>query len=183
SGVYTFSFGRQVWCVLIPYLDLATLVMVALSRAFYLDERGRELASLFSWAIPNEQALDVLAKYAPLVECGAGMGYWTALLCARRVDAIAYDLAPPGVGKKNRYHKRGRKPWTQIHRATAVAAARKHRDRALVLCWPPSDDDAASYAALRAYRGEVVVYIGERDEGATGSVRFHRELALHWTLE
>src|SRR5439155_6479476 len=76
-----------------------------------------------------------------------------------------------------------RKPWTQIHRATAVAAAREHPDRALVLCWPPFDDDAASYAALRAYRGEVVVYIGERDEGATGSVRFHRELALNWTLE
>src|SRR5439155_3416790 len=95
-----------------------------------LNVRLRVRASVVSWAIPNEQALDVLAKYAPLVECGAGMGYWTALLRARRVDAIAYDLAPPSVGKKNRYHKRGRKPWTQIHRATAVAAARKHPDRA-----------------------------------------------------
>jgi len=28
----------------------------------------------------------------------------------------------------------------------------------------------------------VVIHIGERDEGATGSVRFHRELALNWTL-
>jgi len=183
AGLTAVSRWRQLRAGENPYLDLATLVMASPSRAFDLDERRRELASLFSWAIPNEQALDVLAKYAPLVECGAGMGYWTALLRARRVDAIAYDLAPPGVGKKNRYHKRGRKPWTQIHRATAVAAARKHPDRALVLCWPPFDDDAASYAALRAYRGEVVVYIGERDEGATGSVRFHRELALNWTLE
>ncbi len=35
---------------------------------------------------------------------------------------------------------------------------------------------------LRAYRGDVVIYIGEPDEGATGSVRFHRELRLNWTL-
>ena len=28
----------------------------------------------------------------------------------------------------------------------------------------------------------MVIHIGERDEGATGSVRFHRELALNWTL-
>ena len=165
-----------------PYLDLATVLVASPSPLLDLGERRRELASLFSWAIPNEQALDVLAKYAPLVECGAGMGYWTALLRARGVDAIGYDLAPPGAGKKNRYHKRSRKPWTQIRRATAVAAARKHRQRALVLCWPPFDDDAASYAALRAYRGDVVIHIGERDEGATGSVRFHRELRLNWTL-
>ena len=50
-----------------------------------------------------------------------------------------------------------------------------------MLCWPPYEDDAASYEALRAYRGEVVIHIGERD-GASGSVRFHRELALNWTV-
>ena len=51
-----------------------------------------------------------------------------------------------------------------------------------MLCWPPYDDDAASYQVLRAYRGDVVIHIGEPGEGATGSVRFHRELALNWTL-
>src|SRR5262249_49351599 len=37
-----------------------------------LAERRRELASMYSWAIPTEGALAVLAKHAPLVECGAG---------------------------------------------------------------------------------------------------------------
>jgi hypothetical protein len=164
-----------------PYLELVTQLLAAPSAVLDLAERRRELASLFSWAIPNQPALDVLAKYAPLVECGAGMGYWTALLRARGADVIAYDLAPPGAGKRNAYHRPGRKPWTQIQRASAVQAARRHRERALVLCWPPFDDDAASYAALRAYRGDVVIHIGE-SEGATGSVRFHRELRLNWTL-
>jgi hypothetical protein len=145
-----------------------------------LAERRRELASLFSWAIPTEEALDLLGRYAPLVECGAGMGYWSALLRSRGVDALAYDAAPPGA--QNSYHRCARQPWTTVLRASSVDAARRHPDRTLVLCWPPYDDDAASYAALRAYRGEVVIYIGEPGEGATGSVRFHRELGLNWTL-
>ena len=134
-----------------------------------LAERRRELAPLFSWAIPTDAALELLAKYAPLVECGAGMGYWLALLRARGVDAIGYDRSV-------------RRPWTRVQRESSVSAARRHPERSLLLCWPPYDDDAASYQALRAYRGDVVIHIGERDEGPTGSVRFHRELALNWTL-
>jgi len=168
-----------------PYLELALLLSSAppeAQRLLELDERRRELASLFSWAIPTEPALAVLAKYAPLVECGAGTGYWAALLRSRGVDALAYDLAPPGRGTRNEFHRRGRQPWTEVQRASAAAAARRHGERTLVLCWPPYEEDAASYGALRAYRGDVVVHIGERDEGATGSVRFHRELRLNWTL-
>jgi len=168
-----------------PYLHVVEPLLAApaaVARLLDLAERRRELASLFSWAIPTVAALDLLSKYAPLVECGAGMGYWSALLRARGVDAVAYDLAPPGPRARNTYHRRGRRPWIEVRRSSAVAAARRHRDRTLLLCWPPYDDDAASYAALRAYRGEVVIHIGERGEGATGSVRFHRELGLNWTL-
>jgi hypothetical protein len=168
-----------------PYLELAVLLSAApadAQRLLDMERRRRELASLFSWAIPTEPALAMLAKYAPVVECGAGMGYWSALLRARGVDALAYDLAPPGGGAPNAYHRRVRQPWTEVQQASAAAAARRHAGRALVLCWPPYDDDAASYGALRAYRGDVVIHIGERDEGATGSVRFHRELRLNWSL-
>jgi hypothetical protein len=168
-----------------PYLELALLLANApadAQRLLDLEARRRELASLFSWAIPTEPALAILAKHAPLLECGAGMGYWAALLRARGVDALAYDLAPPGA-VRNAWHRRGRQPWTEVQSASAASAARRHRERTLVLCWPPYDDDAASYGALRAYRGDALIHIGERDEGATGSVRFHRELKLNWTLD
>ena len=168
-----------------PYLELMTLLVGAppgLSAALDLAERRRELASLFSWAIPNARALEVLAAHAPLVECGAGMGYWSALLRARGIDVLAYDAAPPGRSSKNGYHRAAREPWTRIQRRSSVVAVRRHRERTLMLCWPPCDVDAASYAVLRAYRGGTLIYIGEPDEGATGSVRFHRELRLNWTL-
>jgi hypothetical protein len=160
-----------------PYLDLVRQLTASPSPLLDLAERRRELASLFSWAIPTDTALDVVSRYAPLVECGAGMGYWLALLRARGVDAIGYDRSRPG--RKNAYHRSARRPWTEIERESSVKAARRHADRALLLCWPPYDDDAASFEVLRAYRGEVVIHIGEI---ASGSVRFHRELALNWTL-
>jgi hypothetical protein len=147
-----------------------------------LEERRCELASLFSWGVPNARALDVLAAHAPLVECGAGMGYWSALLKARGVDVLAYDIAPPADEAQNNYHRSPRSPWMSITREDSVRVARRHGDRTLVLCWPPFDDDRSSYSVLRAYRGDTLIYIGEA-EGATGSLRFHRELALNWSLE
>src|SRR5262245_7904313 len=112
-----------------PYLDLFRRLMAAKpSLLLNLAERRRELAPLFSWAIPTDAALELLAKHAPLVECGAGTGYWLALLRARGVDAIGYDR---GV----------RRPWTAIQRSDSVKAARRHPERTLLLCWPPYDDD------------------------------------------
>ena len=174
-----------------PYLDLVERLgggrgdwrlTPGLAQLLDLAERRRELASLFAWAIPTDDAIDVLARHEPLVECGAGMGYWSALLRARGVDVVACDSAPPGGGARNAYHRRTRRPWTEVRRASSTETARRHADRTLVLCWPPFDDDDASYAVLRAYRGDVAIHIGEPDEGATGSVRFHRELRLNWTL-
>ena len=167
-----------------PYLEIVTSLFAEAQggAAISLDERRRELASLFAWAVPNARALDVLAAQAPLLECGAGMGYWAALLRARGVDVVACDARPPGRGSGNAFHRRARAPWTAVERASSLAAVRRHRGRTLMLCWPPYDDDAASYDVLRAYRGETLVYVGEPDEGATGSVRFRRELALNWTL-
>jgi hypothetical protein len=170
-----------------PYLELFGILAAppapsGLTQVLHLRQRRRELAALFSWAIPTNEALDVLARYAPLVECGAGMGYWTALLQARGVDAIACDAEPPGGAAANEYHGSRRKPWVAVERICSAAAVRRHRPRTLFLCWPPHDDDAASYAVLRAYRGAVMIYVGEPDDGATGSLRFHRELRLNWSV-
>ena len=158
--------------------ELAWFVSGGLGHVLGLPARRRELAALFSWAIPDEGALAVLARHAPLLECGAGTGYWAALLRARGVDVLASDLATPG---SNKYHGK-RRPWTEVQSARAADAVRASSasGRTLFLCWPPFDDEGASYAALRAYRGDVLVYAGGEAGGPTGTVRFHRELELNW---
>jgi len=47
-------------------------------------------------------------------------------------------------------------PWS-VEREDSVLAARRNGDRTLVLCWPPFEDDKASYDVLRAYRGGTLV--------------------------
>ena len=72
------------------------------------DELVRDPLSLaYSHAIPTDEALDTIAEHAPLVELGAGTGYWAALLRLRGCDVAAYDIAPPAPGKYvNKYHHR-----------------------------------------------------------------------------
>jgi hypothetical protein len=178
-----------------PYLQLVQLLAaparphdgplywglpVGLVRLLDLPERRRELVDRFAWAIPTDEALAVLTRHAPLLDAGAGTGYWTALLRSRGADVVACDLAPPGDWRANAYHRTARGTWTDVLQVSAFEAVCAHRGRTLLLGWPPPDDDAASYLPLRAYRGDVVVHIGDRG-AASGSARFHRELAHNWT--
>ena len=36
----------------------------------------KDAVQQYAWAVPTEEALDVLSEHAPLVEVGAGSGYW-----------------------------------------------------------------------------------------------------------
>ena len=52
-------------------------------------------------------------------------------------------------------------------------------DHALMLCWPPYDDDMAARALTR-YQGDRVIYVGEGAGGCTGNDAFHAALAEQW---
>jgi len=151
-----------------------------LARVLDLDGRRRELASRYSWAVPTEAALGLIGDHGPVLEVGAGTGYWAALLRDRGVDVHATDIAPPDR-RGNAYHREGR-TWLDVERSTAVAAVTARPGRTLLLCWPPPDDDGAGYAAVRACSGDTVVHIGGGEDGPTGTVRLHRELELNWTV-
>lgn len=133
----------------------------------------------YSWAIPNDAALDALANRAPLVEIGAGGGYWAHLLRERDVDIVAYDpelwhTTEPGIKEKQRV-------WTEVELGGGEAVAR-HRDRTLFLCWPSYRDDWSDLT-LEAYMdvgGQTVALIGEDEYGCTGSERFHDLLRAHF---
>lgn len=128
----------------------------------------RDLVKHFSWAVPNEAALTAIGAQGPIVEMGAGGGYWAMLLRERGVDVIAYDAKPEG---NHHVEKSG---WTQVEAGTPTVLKR-HADRALFLCWPPYDDSMA-HASLLAYKGKTVIYIGEAEGGCTADDAFFRKL-------
>jgi hypothetical protein len=132
----------------------------------------------YAWSVPNEEALETIAALGPIIEIGAGTGYWAHLLRSLyKVNVLAYDKYPVSQ-KPNRYHK-GAKAWTGVLPGRPVKAG-KHPDRALMLCWPPYDTPMG-YEALKAYKGSTVVYIGESAWGCTGDAAFHRLLDEEWT--
>jgi SAM-dependent methyltransferase len=130
-----------------------------------------ENARRYAWAVPTDEALAAVARRSPLVEVGAGTGYWAALLARLGVDVVAYDAAPPPAA--NHWHA-GASCWFPVEQG-GPEKVDLHPDRALFLCWPPYDDPMAA-DALRRYAGQTVIFVGEGGGGCTADEAFHDQL-------
>lgn len=115
------------------------------------------LAQRYAYVLPSDSPLAMLAGLGPLVEIGAGTGYWAHRLRSIGVDIVAFDQAPVDGERANRYHSRTR-PWTHVERGDQTVLA-GHADRALFLCWPPLFSSLGD--CLTYYRGDTVAYIGD----------------------
>jgi hypothetical protein len=129
-----------------------------------------KLCGQYSWSIPDEPALQAIAEYGPILEMGAGTGYWAWLLRQMNVDVVAYDLHPPRPGGRNHWHPH-HPTWTEVKRG-GVPTIGKHQDRTLMLSWPPYASNFA-LRCLTTYTGPYLVYIGEGRHGCCGDDRFH----------
>jgi len=67
----------------------------------------------YAFGVPDRGALEAIARYAPIVELGAGTGYWAYLFAEPRVDIAAYDLAP--LTRSDAYSFEPR-TWTEVQR-------------------------------------------------------------------
>jgi len=133
---------------------------------------------LFAYATPNRCALDVIAGHGPVLEVGAGTGYWAWCLRQLGADVVAVDTCPPEGGAANEYHGHAR-AWTQVDKGGPAMLAR-YPSRTLLLCYPPPDSEMA-LECLQVYTGEVVLYVGEwRGDCATAG--FHRALVADFRL-
>lgn len=131
-----------------------------------------EMVVEFAWAVPNEAALTALVALSPIVELGAGSGYWASLLRERGAEVHAYDVT---VGADNNWgHK---KTWTRVDDGDETKVD-DHQHCTLFLCWPPGGTLAAG--AVRRYRGDCIAYVGEGRGGSTATGEFFDELERHW---
>lgn len=177
------TFGRVPVIVDNPLLDAARLVDPQ------IDARGgpggwrldwnvhayaarRKLSQQYAWGIPNQAAIEAIAALGPVVEIGAGTGYWASLLTEFGVDVVAYDAEP------------GHNHWCKhdCYHPVAVGGpvdVTRHQDRALLLCWPPMSTMARGTLAL--YSGRYVAYVGELVGGCCADDEFFEMLEREWT--
>ena len=149
----------------------------------------------YAYALPDEALIRRIAEDAPIVEVGAGLGYWAWLLRQAGAEVRATDARPsaqyydmrgrlcatPGrrPGRPNEWLDT-RPSWTLVEEeAAAAAAAAAPETAALLLVWPPYGDQMAA-EALRAFRGAVVWYVGEGRGGACADAAFFDELEEAW---
>jgi hypothetical protein len=136
------------------------------------------------FAVPNAHMLQRIANLQrPIIEMGAGTGYWAAVLRhVYGVTVYAYDAHPPGIeGYKSDYFH---KTYTTVRPGTCLQAFQNHQDiiqsSALLLIWPNNPDNVDNIVfqsdrlpptwdaeCLKEYiraGGTTVIYIGEREE-------------------
>lgn len=158
--------------ILNPYFDIW-------SKARERPEIRKPLIWAYSWAIPSSEAIHAIADFcddSPIVEMGAGTGYWAWLLRQAGVEITCFDSrteAPPH--------------WHPINGGTPASASLDPmlRGQTLLLVWPPLAENGESCMALEALNRlapRSVIYVGEW-RGRTASPEFHAFLESGYRLE
>lgn len=133
----------------------------------------------YSFAVPSNEAIEKLVKLSPVVEVGAGLGYWASLVEKAGGDILAYDLKVNEQGHVKHYMT-GKfvEPFCSVQQGDAESVVELYSDRTLFLCWPPYDRDMA-YLCLKKYvecGGKTLVYVGEDEGGCTANDAFFKLL-------
>lgn len=131
----------------------------------------QELRAHYAYSIPTAEAIQRLVSLGPLVEIGAGLGYWAHLIDQMGGDIICYDKQR---STENQYTT-DRSAYFPVKEGKETAAA-MHPERALVLMWPSdyNQDRGWSDRALETHieaGGDAFALVGEGKGGASGSTR------------
>lgn len=138
------------------------------------------LVERFAWAVPTDEAIETIAELSPVVEIGAGTGYWAWLLEQVGCEVVAFDAAPDGSIEAVGDH------WTTVypgdHRVlTEVPRLWRWSEHSLLLCWPPYSDPMA-LDCLRTFRGNTIAYVGEPEGGCCATDEFFAALDQGWEV-
>jgi hypothetical protein len=135
----------------------------------------QELVIKYSWAIPNNNAIQEITKYSPLVEIGAGTGYWGYLINKSGGKILCFDK----YVNENPYGHQIQ--YLPVHNGAEEVLEKLHHSINLFLCWPPYDNDMAINSLL-SFKGKYLIYIGESYNGCTASDKFFEELDKYWVI-
>jgi hypothetical protein len=150
------------------------------------------LQAYYAYAIPSPETIRWCAEFCgdrPIVELGAGRGYWAAQLAHAGLVVRAYDSNPPSrqqnasfppaVGQADTWHHVGDLNDFRT-RPDGVS------EEVLLLCWPPGWGDTMASDALATFGdagGQRLIFIGEPKGGKSGDDAFFDRLTAGWRLE
>lgn len=149
------------------------------------------LQSTYAYAIPSPETIEWCSQFCdgrPVIELGAGRGYWAAQLARAGLTVDAYDSEPPdkiaNVSFASAPGLAG--VWYPVGNLDDLAVRGGLRPGVvLFLCWPPGWGSAMASEALAAFErvgGDRLILVGEPKGGKTGDDAFFDALGKHWQL-
>ena len=166
GGIFSLSFLMKCWAYMMnTYLEIYKSVM---DRVEFNDEIAFSLINAFSWVVPSDAAIELLAKFPRVVEMGAGKAYWAKLYSKKVKQVRCYDKFPQcdafykvevsGVEVLKDYDS----SWT------------------LFICSPQYRSDMV-LESLRYFKGNHLIYTGDVNFSlALPSIE--AELLTHWQI-
>lgn len=123
--------------------------------------------SRYGFSIPCAEAIEALVALSPLLEIGAGSGYWARLLREAGADVIAVD---------NQSGKYLNGEWSSegVELMDHVQALETYPGRNVLMSWPDYENDTAYHVVSSLPAGAAFAYIGEGNGGCTADEKFHR---------
>ena len=138
--------------------------------------RRGDFVRKYGYSIPTQKALDTIKSYSPIIEIGAGHGYWASLLRKISTDIIAYDnfsWFEKKILLKDRL-------FTEVQKGD-YRKIPKHPERTLFICWPPPESDMAC-DCIKTYKGLFFIFIGEKKGGCTANENFYNYLYTEFIM-
>jgi hypothetical protein len=136
--------------------------------------RGARQAYVRQWgfSVPCAEAVMALRGFGPILEVGAGTGFWTALLRAAGHDMVATDLAtglsPYGFAVSR---------CAEVQQLAATDAVRTYADRDLFCSWPTENAAWAADAVSALRPGRKLALILDDRGTITGDETLRHVLA------
>lgn len=123
----------------------------------------------------NDEVLDEIRRMSqPILEVCAGDGQWANALRDRGVDVVATDnLSAPS-------RPASEAPRKGVIKEDAVESTRKHRNRVLLMVYPPPGP--LCNQVLEAYEGDNLIYVGEGLSGINADEAFFCAVRLNWNI-
>ena len=159
-----------------PYLEVFNAALPEdgeVEKLASLWKNRTEWVEEYSWAIPNDKAISLIASLSPIIEIGAGAGYWAWLLRSQGVEVAAFDT------HRGKWWIPYNRRWTKVRKGGPEKISR-HPKHTLFLCWPYMDSMA--YRCVKDYEGSHVVFVGEGWGGCTADDRFFEFMNEHFDV-
>jgi len=141
---------------------------LALARSGYIRR--------FGFSIVCEEAVAALLGLSPLVEVGAGAGYWSAVLAAAGADVVATDANLQPIGYS--FTAGAAFPTSELPALEAVA---RHPDRDVFCSWPSRGEGWLTPALEAMAPGRRAALILEPRGGKTGDDSLYQLLDDRFT--